>query len=206
MNEQRFASGQSQGGIIILARSCSQSRREHGSLSPRDCERRLERQQGTFSDVLYATLSTARAVDASVRPHAPRSPSSPRHAPRQPCRWPLSLSALAPRLLLAPLPLLQQAAPVVARPSITYRAYRERPVPAMLSLANTGAPAPTPRASLADMMRDFANAGMNSVTNVSMYLKIVGVTSLSQLCLSEKKEVMSVRLLQFGFTATTWRR
>jgi hypothetical protein len=126
MNEQRCASGQSQGGIIILARSRSQSRRERGSFSPRDCERRLERQQCTFSDDLYATLATACAVDASVRPRAPRSPSSPRCAPRQPCRRFLSHSALAPALLLAPLLLLLQAAPAVARPSITYRAYRER--------------------------------------------------------------------------------
>jgi hypothetical protein len=44
-----------------------------------------------------------------------------------------------------------------------------------LSFADTGAPDPTPRASLADMMRDVANAGMNSVANVNMYLKIVGV-------------------------------
>jgi hypothetical protein len=75
-----------------------------------------------------------------------------------------------------------------------------------LNLADAGAPAPTPRTSLADVMRDVANAGMNSVANVNMCLKIVGVTSLSQLCLSEKKAIVSVRLLQFGFTATTWRR
>jgi hypothetical protein len=43
---------------------------------------------------------------------------------------------------------------------------------------------------------------MNSVANVNMCLKIVSVTSLSQLCLSKKKEAVSVRLLQFGFTAT----
>jgi hypothetical protein len=48
-----------------------------------------------------------------------------------------------------------------------------------LNLTGTGAPAPTPRASLADMMRDVANAGMNSVANVNMCLKIVGVTPLS---------------------------
>jgi hypothetical protein len=75
-----------------------------------------------------------------------------------------------------------------------------------MRIADTGAPVPTPRASLADMMRGVANAGMNSVANVNMYLKIVGVPSLSQLCLSEQKEVVSVRLLQFGFTATTGRR
>jgi hypothetical protein len=76
-----------------------------------------------------------------------------------------------------------------------------------LSLADTGAPAPAPRASLADMMLDVSNAAMSSVANVIMCLKIVGVTSLSHLCLSEKKEVVSVRLLQFGFTtATTWRK
>jgi hypothetical protein len=70
------------------------------------------------------------------------------------------------------------------------------------TLAGTGVPAPTPRASLTDMMRDVAYAGMNSVANVNICLKIVGVTSLSQRCLSKKKEVVSVRLLQFGFTAT----
>jgi hypothetical protein len=75
-----------------------------------------------------------------------------------------------------------------------------------LTLAGTGAPAPTPRASLADMMRDVANAGMNSVANVNMCLKIAGVVSLSLHCLGKKKEVVSVRLLQFGFTATTWWR
>jgi hypothetical protein len=56
------------------------------------------------------------------------------------------------------------------------------------------------------MMRDVAIAGMNSVANVNMCLKIVGVTPLSQFCLSKKKEVVPVRLLQFGFTASTWRR
>jgi hypothetical protein len=50
------------------------------------------------------------------------------------------------------------------------------------------------------MMRDVVY-GMNSVANVNICLKIVGVTSLSQLCLS-KKEVVSVRLLQFGCTTT----
>jgi hypothetical protein len=49
------------------------------------------------------------------------------------------------------------------------------PVPARLSLADTGAPALIPRASLADMMHDVANAGMNSVANVNMYLNVVGV-------------------------------
>jgi hypothetical protein len=52
------------------------------------------------------------------------------------------------------------------------------------------------------MMCDVAYAGMNSMANVNICLKIVGVTSPSQLCLSKKKEVVSVRLLQFGFTAT----
>jgi hypothetical protein len=52
------------------------------------------------------------------------------------------------------------------------------------------------------MMRDVAKAGMNSVANVNMCLKIVGVTSLSHLGLSEKKEVVSVRVLQLGFPAT----
>jgi hypothetical protein len=75
-----------------------------------------------------------------------------------------------------------------------------------LNLAGTGAPAATPRASLADMMRDVANAGMKSGANVNMCPKIVGDTSLSQLCLSLKKEIVPVRLLQFGFSATTWRR
>jgi hypothetical protein len=51
------------------------------------------------------------------------------------------------------------------------------------------------------MTRDVANVGMNSMANVNMCLKIVGVTSLSQLCVSKRKEVVSVRLLQFGFTA-----
>jgi hypothetical protein len=123
--KQRLASGHSQRGIFILARSRSQSRGEYGSFYPRDCERILEWQQCTFSDDLYAALSTACVVDASVRSRAPRSPSSPRRAPRQPSRRSHSHSALAtPLLLAAPLPLLRQAAPAVARPSMTYRAYR----------------------------------------------------------------------------------
>jgi hypothetical protein len=102
---------------------------------------------------------------------------------------PLAFDPAPPPLLLVELlPLLLQAAPVVACPSITYRAYRER--------SRSGPPA-------ADMIRDVVNAGMNSVANVNMCLKIVGVTSLSQLCPRKKKEVMSVRLLQFAFTAKT---
>jgi hypothetical protein len=60
------------------------------------------------------------------------------------------------------------------------------------TLAGTGVPAPTPRASLADMMRDVAYAGMNSVANVNICLKIVGVTSLSP-ALPEKEEGGRVR-------------
>jgi hypothetical protein len=52
------------------------------------------------------------------------------------------------------------------------------------------------------MMRDVANTGLTSVAIVNMCLKIVGVTSLSNLCLSTKKEVVSVRLLEFDFTDT----
>jgi hypothetical protein len=52
------------------------------------------------------------------------------------------------------------------------------------------------------MMRDAAYAGMNLMAIVNICPKIVGVTSLSQLCLSKKKEVVSMRLLKFGFTAT----
>jgi hypothetical protein len=66
--------------------------------------------------------------------------------------------------------------------------------------AGTGAPAPTPRTSISDLMRDVANACMNSMANINMCLKIVGVTSLYQRCLSKNKKVVSVRLLQFGCT------
>jgi hypothetical protein len=125
MNEQRFASGQSHGSIIILARSLSQSRREHGSFCPFHCERRLERQRCTFSVDLYATLYTACAVDASVRSRAagPRPLLVARRASHVggPSR-----TRPGPLLLMAPLPLFLLAAPAVARPSETYRAYRER--------------------------------------------------------------------------------
>jgi hypothetical protein len=203
MSDQRFASGQSQRGIIIFARSRSrsQSRREHGSFFPRDCERRLEGQQCTFSDNLYAC-----AFCVSVRPRAPRSSvlSSSRAAP--------AMSAVP--LALGPAPPAPAGASTASpaggagggAPVENLLSFSGAPVPARSSLADTCAPAPTPRASLVDIMCDVASAGMNSVANLNMYLKIVGVTSLSQLCLSEIKEVMSVRLLQFGFTVTTLRR
>jgi hypothetical protein len=183
-----MASGHSQGGISILARTRSIARRENGLFSREVCKRRKEWQQCTFAVDLYATFSAACAVDASVRPRAPRSPTSPRRAPRQPCRRSLSNPALVP-----PIPAggASTAVPVGG-------AGGGAPVD---TLAGTGAPAPTPHAALAGMRRDVANAGMNSVANVNMCLKIVGVTSLSQLCL-HKKEVVSVRLLHSGFTAT----
>jgi hypothetical protein len=148
----------------------------------------MERQQCSFAADLYATLSAACAVDACVPSRAPRSPSSPRRAPRQPCRRSLSYPALVP-----PIPAngASTAVPVGG-------AGGGAPVD---TLAGTGAPAPTLHASLAGMRRDVANAGMNSVANVNMCLTIVGVASFSQLFL-HKKEVVSVRLLQSGFTAT----
>jgi hypothetical protein len=132
----------------------------------------------------------------------------------------LSSSRTAPARLAAPLALgpgppapaggASPAAPVGSAgggsPVDNLSSLSGAPVPAWLSLAGTGAPAPTPRASLADMMRNVANAGMNSVANVNMCLNIVGVTYVSQLCLSKKKEAVSVSILQFGFTATTWKR
>jgi hypothetical protein len=96
MNEQMMASGPSQGGNFLLARARSIAGREDDPFSRAICERRMERQRCTFSDDLYATLSTVYAVDASVRPRAPRSPSFPRRSPRQPCRRSLSHPVLAP--------------------------------------------------------------------------------------------------------------
>jgi hypothetical protein len=123
----------------------------------------MERQQRTFSDDLYATLSTAGADDASVRPSVPaRLLSSSRAAP------PMSAVPLAPGRP-APAGGASTAAPAGG-------AGGGAPVD---TLAGTGVPAPTPRASLADMMRDVAYAGMKSVANVNICLKIVGVTPLS---------------------------
>jgi hypothetical protein len=71
MNEQRMASGQSQGGIFILARARSIARRENDLFSREICERRTGRQQCACSDDLYTTLSTGYAVDLTARPRAP---------------------------------------------------------------------------------------------------------------------------------------
>jgi hypothetical protein len=75
MNDLRLAKGQSQGGIFIFARARSQSRGEHQSFTPRDCERRLERQQCIFSfipqffqvqNALKCSTSTGSGVASAI--------------------------------------------------------------------------------------------------------------------------------------------